>query len=158
MTNDPSLHHLNKLVGDWTTEATHPALPGVVARGTTFTRWLDGERFLVQRGHTDHPDFPDYLAVIGNTADDRIDESETAETPATSGPLTMHYFDSRGVFRVYNVEVDAVALRIWRDAPGFSQRFAGRFEDNGNTINGQWHLSRDDTTWDDDVHITYRRQ
>src|SRR5262245_7981984 len=130
MTTEPHLQPLNQLVGDWTTEMTHPAMPGVVARGTVFIRWLEGERFLVQRSHTDHLDFPDFLAVIGITAEDRVDDGARETNTNEGAPMTMHYFDSRGVFRVYNVEIDAVALRIWRDAPGFSQRFAGRFQDN----------------------------
>lgn len=70
----------------------------------------------------------------------------------------MHYFDSRGVFRVYESSVDAKAWRLWRDAPGFSQRFAGTFADDGDTIVGRWELSRDDAHWDDDLQIVYRRQ
>ena len=48
-------------------------------------------------------------------------------------------------------------LRISRDAPGFSQRFEGTFADDGDTLEGVWELSRDDSTWDDDLRITYRR-
>jgi class 3 adenylate cyclase len=38
-----------------------------------------------------------------------------------------------------------------------SQRFSGAFSDDGNTITGPWELSRDGSTWDDDLAITYRR-
>ena len=48
--------------------------------------------------------------------------------------------------------------RLWRDAPGFSQRFTGTFADRGDTIAGHWRLCRDDITWNDDLQITYRRQ
>jgi hypothetical protein len=47
---------------------------------------------------------------------------------------------------------------MWRDAPGFSQRFSGTFEDDGDTIVGLWNLSRDGTTWDEDLQITFRRK
>lgn len=66
-------------------------------------------------------------------------------------------FDSRGVFRVYEVSVDDQAMRIWRDAPGFSQRFTGTFADGHNTMAGTWELCRDDVNWADDLAITYRR-
>jgi hypothetical protein len=46
MTTDPALKPLNRLVGTWTTEATHPAVPGVVVHGTVIIEWLEGERFL----------------------------------------------------------------------------------------------------------------
>jgi hypothetical protein len=45
---------------------------------------------------------------------------------------------------------------FWRDAPGFLQQFAGTLGDRGDTISGL-SLSRDGSTWDDDLEITYRR-
>jgi hypothetical protein len=150
MNSDPVLQRLNRLVGTWTTAATHPSLPGVVVHGTAVVEWLEGERFLIYRARTEHPDFPDSISIIGFTDRDRADA-------APSGDLTMHYFDSRGVFRVYRVAVDDQSWRIWRDAPRFSQRFAGTFADRGNTIAGRWQLSEDDRHWKDDLEITYRR-
>jgi hypothetical protein len=70
----------------------------------------------------------------------------------------MQYFDSRGVHRVYGVSFNDRAWRMWRNAPGFSQRFTGTFSDDGDTIDGLWKLSRDDTTWDDDLKISFRRK
>ncbi len=70
----------------------------------------------------------------------------------------MHYFDSRGVFRVYEVSIDEVSWRLWRDAPRFSQRFTGTLADGRETIVGRWQLCRDDRHWDDDLEITYRRR
>ena len=49
------------------------------------------------------------------------------------------------------------AMRGRRDAPGFSQRFAGMRSEDGNMLHGQWELSTDDLTWTDDLKITYRR-
>jgi hypothetical protein len=92
-------------------------------------------------------DFPDPIAVVGDTRDES----------ATEGGLSMHYFDSRGVHRVYRLSMDEGVLKIWRDAPGFSQRFSGTVADGGDTIDGLWQVSRDDSTWDDDLEITYRR-
>lgn len=140
----PELEPLNALVGEWTTEATHPALPDTVVPGRITVEWLEGGRFLVHRAATEHPDFPDGISIIGAT-----DEDEDS--------LTMHYFDSRGVFRVYRVSIRDDVWRIWREAPGFSQRFAGGFSEDGDTFSGTWELSRDDATWDEDLKITYRR-
>ena len=47
MTTDPTLEPLNRLVGTWTTDATHPAYPAGVVHGTAVIDWLDGERFLI---------------------------------------------------------------------------------------------------------------
>ena len=131
---------LDAFVGVWTTEATHPVVPGTVVHGQAVFEWLEGERFLIVRARNDHPDFPDSISVIGSV-DERI---------------AMYYFDSRGIHRIYEMSVGDGEWRLWRDAPGFSQRFSGTFAEDGNSITGLWQLSRDDSTWDDDLEITYR--
>jgi hypothetical protein len=70
----------------------------------------------------------------------------------------MHYFDSRGVFRIFDANVDDETWRVWRESPGFSQRFTGTFADGGDTIAGLWQLREDDVHWNDDLRITYRRR
>jgi hypothetical protein len=157
MEPDTLANSLGRLVGTWSTEATHPIMPGVVVRGTVVIEWLEGERFLMHHGVTDHPDFPDSLSVIGHMGRDRVgDDSDS--TGAAESQLRMHYFDSRGVFRVYDASVDDTAWRWWRDTPGFSQRFTGLFSLDGNTIAGRSQLCRDNVHWADDLQITYRRQ
>ncbi len=159
MTSDPAFKPLNRLVGTWTTEATHPAVPGVVVHGTAIVEWLEGEQFLIHRARTDHPDFPDAVSIIGFTERDRVDNVPSINPASADKPsLRMHYFDSRGVFRVYEVSIDDESWRLWRDAPGFSQRFNGRVADRGDTIVGCWQLRRDELHWDDDLDITYRRR
>lgn len=143
---------LAHLLGRWTTEATHPMMPGVVVHGTADVEWLEGEQFLIIRSRTDHPDFPDAMSVIGDDAQDRADDKAENHPPA----LCMHYFDSRGVFRRYEVSADDKAWRWWRESPGFSQRFTGTYADGGNTIIGVSQL-RQKADWEDDLKITYRR-
>ena len=160
MTSESALEPLNRLVGTWTTEATHPAVPGVIVRGTAIIEWLEGERFLIQRTRTDHPDFPDAITIIGFTDRDRVDDAPNID-PAVSARkprLSMHYYDSRGVFRVYDASVDEESWRFSRDDPGFSQRFVGTLADGGDTIVGLSQLCRDGVHWHDDLQITYRRQ
>ena len=157
-TTDPTLLPLGRLVGTWTTEATHPAMPGVVVRGTVVMEWLEGERFLIQRSRTDHPDFPDAISIIGHMDHDRVEGAGGEVPSADSSPLSIHYFDSRGVFRILETIVDDASWQIWRYAAGFSQRFTGAFSDGGDTIAGTWQLRRDDAHWADDLAIAYRRQ
>ena len=132
---------LSALVGAWTTEATHQKYPDMVLRGRAVFEWLEGERFLIARARVDHPEFPDSISIIGDT-----------------DGLRMHYFDSRGVHRIYEASVSDDSWKLWRDAPGFSQRFTYTFEDDGSTIVGVAQLSRDGATWEDDLKITYRRE
>jgi hypothetical protein len=158
MANPPTsaLESLDRLVGSWTTEATHPALPGVVVHGTAEVEWLEGKRFIIFRARTDHPDFPDSISILGFTEEDRIDPKTPAEP--SSSALSMHYYDSRGVFRDYTTRIDDKAWQWERIAPGFSQRFIGTFADNFRTIDGLSKLRRDDAEWADDLRITYRRR
>jgi hypothetical protein len=135
------LEPFEALDGTWTTEATHVALPGAVVPGQSTFEWLEGKRFLIQRSRYDHPELPDAMAVYG----------------VTDEQLSMHYFDSRGVYRVYAVSLSEGTWKFSRDAPGFSQRFTGTFSDDGNTITGRVELSEDGSTWADDLLITYRR-
>jgi hypothetical protein len=141
---DPKLELFNTLVGRWEIEATHPMFPSTVVHGTAEFEWLEGERFLLQRSRTDHPDFPDSLIVFGAADDD--------------DGLSMNYFDSRGVHRIYNVSLSDGVWRMWRRSPGFSQKFNGKLSADSKTIEGLWKVSRDDSTWDDDLAITFRRR
>jgi hypothetical protein len=129
-----------RLVGAWTTEATHPEVPGTTVSGTAEVEWLEGERFLIFRARNDHPDFPDSISIIGDTED-----------------LRWHYFDSRGVHRIDEMRITDGGWEITRDAPQFSQRLMVTFEDGDNVLAGRSKLSRDDKTWQDDLQITYRR-
>jgi hypothetical protein len=138
----PAEHELlGQLLGTWTTEGRHPELPDAV-RGLATFEWLPGERFLVWRSHYDHPEIPDALAVTG----------------VTEGRLSMHYFDSRGVHRVYLVDIGPGTWSFRLDAPEFSQRFTGAFGDGGDTITGRGRYSRDGSTWNEDLALTYRRR
>ncbi|MGH2738971.1 MAG: hypothetical protein ACRDH6_00585 [Actinomycetota bacterium] len=73
-----------------------------------------------------------------------------------------HYFDSRGVARVFDL---TIAGRVWtftRAKPDFSpldfhQRVTWTLSEDGQTIAGIGEMSEDGETWEDDLRITYRR-
>jgi hypothetical protein len=138
-----ALQGWNSFIGRWETEGAHPTLPGEAIRGTSAFEWLDGQRFVIWRSHCEHPEIPDAITIIG----------------VINGQLSMHYFDSRGVYRVYAASLDQATWRFWRDAPppDFSQRFTGTFSDDGNTITGRGQLSKDGKTWEDDLDLNYQR-
>ena len=48
--------------------------------------------------------------------------------------------------------------RMWRDTPGFSQRFGAKVTPDQAEINGSWQKSVDGgTTWEHDFKVRYRR-
>jgi hypothetical protein len=138
----PELDALNALVGRWAVEFKHVALPDVVHGQKTY-EWLEGRHFLIEHSHMDHPDVPDSISVTG--ADD------------SGEGLTQHYFDSRGVSRAYKMRLEDGVWTIWRDAPGFSQRFAGTFSEDGKTIHVLGELSKDGVTWTRDFEQIYKK-
>jgi hypothetical protein len=138
--HDPLLEPFAALIGTWATEATHPLFDGVVAGSITF-EWLEGGHFLVMRSRTEHELFPDAISVIG--------------APETGDGLVMEYFDSRGVRRTYGVSVTDGVLRMWRDHPGFEQRYSATLADVA--FEGLWQLAETPGDWKDDLKVTYRR-
>jgi hypothetical protein len=140
----PSMpERLGVLVGTWRVEGSHRLLPGVTLAGRTDFAWLDSGAFLTLRSTTEHPDVPDSVMVIGY---DDVTEQCSAL-----------YNDSRGVARIYAMSVNDRVWSMWRDAPGFAQRFTGVVAADGDTIEGQWELCRDGTQWEADLTLTYTR-
>ncbi len=136
-----NLENLDVLIGEWTTEATHPMLPDVVVSGGATFQWLGDRQFLIYRSQAEHPQFPDSISVIG----------------AGNDELEMQYFDSRGVHRVYLGGFKDGVWTLHRDDPDMAQRFAGTLAADGASIDGLWQTRREDGGWDDDLAITYRR-
>ena len=146
---DAAMEHLAPFVGEWSVEAAFPdAGPSPIRGRTTFERMLDG-RYLLQRAAVAHPDAPDVHAVIAANA-------------AGAG-YTQHYFDSRGVVRVYAMTFEDGVWQLERLSPDFSpldfaQRFTGRFVEDDSTIDGRWETSLDGgATWRLDFGLTYTR-
>src|SRR5919112_6725053 len=91
-TRHPVLEHLDTLVGEWETEATHRLLPDTVVRGLSTFEWLEGGHFLIWRVRNEHPDFPDSISILGCE-----DSSSPEDAGDAGGGCTLRYFDSRGV-------------------------------------------------------------
>ena len=69
----------------------------------------------------------------------------------------MVYLDSRGVSRIYQMTLSADIWTIWREFPGFSQRFNGMFSDDNHVITARWDKSSDGSNWEHDFDLTYTR-
>ncbi|HKP88561.1 MAG TPA: hypothetical protein VJT75_01180 [Thermoleophilaceae bacterium] len=143
MSGAAELGPLGALVGDWTMEAGPPGGPPWPGAARTSFEWLEGRTWLIQRWTVEVPEAPDGIAIIG-AGDD--------------GRLRQHYFDSRGVHRVYEMQLDGTTWTLERDAPDpFPQRFRGTFGDGGSTISGRWEKREEGADWDTDFDLTYRR-
>ena len=140
-----AMERLGPFVGEWNMESSLAA-PGSIRARTVF-EWALGGQFLVQRAEVEHPDVHDGLSVI-------------AFDPHTQG-FTQHYFDSRGVVRVYSMTFDGGVWTLQRDSPDFTpldfaQRFVGEFSEDGASIRGRWETrSPDRSTWEKDFDLTY---
>jgi hypothetical protein len=141
---DDAVARLQPFVGEWRVETS---LGDVPARAV-FEWALDGA-FLVQRTEIDLPEAPDSLSVI--TAD-----------PSTGG-YRQHYFDSRGVVRLYAMTFDGRTWTLTREAADFSplhfaQRYTGTFSDDGARIDGRWEIKHPGQDWTADFDLDYVRE
>jgi hypothetical protein len=98
---------LDRLLGTWDLTMRHSAMTDPVAGRQRYQRVLD-DAYLYLTWTYDHPDFPDALAMLS--------------------PEEMHYFDVRGITRVFDVRLDDSGYEMVHLDPEFSQRFTARFE------------------------------
>jgi hypothetical protein len=143
-----ALEPLEALIGEWSIEADIPNAPPSDVRGRVVFEWMSGRQFLVERWEVPIPEAPDGLAVIGYDAE--------------RDSLLQHYFDSRGVARLY---VMTLANGVWTlerteadfSPIDFSQRYVGELSEDGRTIAGRWEIAHDKETWELDFHLNYTR-
>jgi hypothetical protein len=140
MTN-AALARLGAFIGAWDWEA---AVGGQsIGRGPTVFAWHEGGAFLVERADAEQADFPSSTAIIG--CDDSTEK------------YCMFQVDSRGISRIYQMSLRDGVWKLWRDAPGFSQRFEGTFGDDGMRITGRWEKSTDGAQWEHDFDLIYTK-
>jgi hypothetical protein len=145
-----SLKALEALLGDWKLLAGFGDTPPTDIGAWVTFEWLPGEQFLVQRWAVPLPEAPDGLAIIG-------------PDPEHEGTFLQHYFDSRGVARIYKMSLAEGVWKLWRDEPDFSpldfsQRYTGTFSDDGKTITGAWEICHDGKTWEHDFDLIYTKE
>jgi len=140
---DGRLAVLDVLVGEWIAQVE---IAGAPPGRCTFAWDLRGT-VLLQRSISPLPEFPDGLMVI---------------TPADEG-YVQHYFDSRGVLRLYRMSLDDQTWTLLRTEPDFSpldfaQRYVGTISADRNRIEGRWETSHDQGgSWEVDFPLSYTR-
>jgi hypothetical protein len=147
--SDVSPDALAPFVGEWKILAAFEHMQPADVGGRVNFEWLPGERFLIERWEVAVPEAPDGIAIVG-------------PDPRSEGNYLQHYFDSRGVARVYKMSVEGGVWKLWRGEPDFSpldfsRRFTGTFSADGKTIAGHWEICHDGTTWEHDFGLTYTR-
>ena len=149
-TSNPVLARLDRLVGEWETVVRRDGR--TFGGGRVTFDWRASGAFLVQRTTVD--DLSDAPPVWVENAPRW---SEWVVGLDDSGEeFTVLYADSRDVYRVYRMTLRDGVWTMWRDAPGFSQRFTGTFDD-GETITAKWERSDDGVDWELDFDVTYER-
>jgi hypothetical protein len=150
-----ALARLDAFVGEWVMEVRfpdgHPARSSATAdvpQARSWFEWALGGQFLLQRTEVPIPEAPDSLSVVSFDP-----EADT---------YTQHYYDARGVVRLYAMTFADGVWTLTRETADFSpldfrQRFTGTFSEDGNTISGAWETGHDGGGWEHDFALIYRR-
>lgn len=143
---NPALKPLEVLVGEWEMELSNASFlpdPSETIKGRVTFEWVQDGAFLLLRMGDKPPSPPAALWLISR------DESALL--------YTVLYYDARTVSRVYEMSFSEGVWKMWRNAPGFSQRYEGNISNDGKTITARWEKSFDGTTWEHDFNVTYTK-
>jgi len=135
-TKGAGMSALDQLLGTWEFSMQHSAMSEPVTGRQRYERVLNGA-FVLQHWTYDHPDFPDAMALL---SDDRC-----------------HYFDVRGIVRIFDLEFHDGGWSMIHLDEDFSQRYTARFR--GPDVMDSTGERSDDAgvTWRHDFTMTYQR-
>jgi hypothetical protein len=141
--SDTGIGALHGLAGEWELAVD---LPGAEDARAQVLFEVMGE-VLVQRTTVPGPDAPDSCCLV---------------VAGEDGRYVQHYFDARGVARLYAMTFDGRTWTLERTKPDFSplgmhQRYVGRISEDAATIEGEWLRSDDGQHWTRDFRLTYTR-
>ncbi|WP_066366553.1 hypothetical protein [Herbidospora mongoliensis] len=145
-----TLARLDALVGRWSLQ---PHVEGV---GTAWTEFSWDASGLFLRQLTDADPMPD-TTPSGWRENAPFPTTTLIGLDDATDEFTVLYADGRGVHRVYGMNFTDGRWTMWRDAPGFNQRFTGTLSADGDTVDARWETSADGATWTLDFELTYTR-
>jgi hypothetical protein len=126
---------LDRLLGTWEITMHHSDMSEPVTGRQRYEPVLEGA-FVLQHWTYDHPDFPDAMALLSQ---DRY-----------------HYFDVRGITRVFDFDVDDTGWSMIHLDEDLSQRQTARFR-GPDIIESTGERSLDTgVTWQPDFTMTYQ--
>ena len=142
-----------RLIGEWHGQGEMPIDPPVTIVVDAKVERLGD--FVVMSSKGEPAEVPATLSIIGGAPDGE--------------PQPMHYFDSRGVKRMFVMALEGSTWKIWRDpsedwngpdGPGFNQRFIGEISADGKTIEGRWErgMGAAGDQWELDFPLNYVRK
>ena len=145
------IEDLQPFVGTWAVEARFPEgteVPPAEGEVTTTFEWILGGAFLLMRSQAPDPIPQGHSVLAANEA---------------TGGFTQHYFDSRGVVRVYEMGFDGRTWTLERSTADFTpldflQRYVGTLDEDGQAIRGAWEICHDGETWRKDFDLDYLRR
>ena len=140
------------LIGEWHGEGEIPIEPPMKVSVKATVERLGA--FIVFRSVGEVGEVPDSVSIIGGAPDGQ--------------PQPMHYFDERGVKRLFLTALEGSTWKIWLapgedwngpDGPGFNQRFIGAISADGRKIDGRWERGLGDAgdQWETDFPLVYVR-
>ena len=146
------MNQFDRLIGEWHGEGEMLDPPIKLTVDSKIERL--GE-FMVMTSVGKPKEVPATIAIIGGAPDGE--------------PQPMHYFDSRGVKRMYLTTVKGSTWTMWLapgedwngpDGPGFNQRFIGEISSDGKKIEGRWERGMGDAgdRWEIDFPLRYVRK
>lgn len=141
---NPALKEIETLVGEWTMELSNASFlpdPSTTVKGKVTFEWLEEGDFLVMRHGKKGKDMWASW-IIGRDED--------------SQKYTVLYIDNRRVSRVYEMSFKKNEWKIWRNSPGFSQRFLGILSKGKKTIKAYWEKSSNGKKWERDFDVLYK--
>ena len=147
------MREFEPLIGEWHGEGRIPMEPPMDIPVDAKIERLG--QLIVFRTVGEPAEMPDSVSIIGGAGGGE--------------PQPMHYFDSRGVKRLFMTTVEGSTWRIWRapgedwtgpNGPGFNQRYVGEISADGKTIDGRWERGVGDAgdEWEIDFPLTYVRR
>jgi hypothetical protein len=139
-----AMRRLEAFIGEWVMAATFPGGQG--GTGRAVFEWALDRQFLIC--HTEVPGAPNALMIMGYDGG-RL-------------PYHQHYFDSRGVARIYAMDLSDGVWTLLRDSADFTplefaQRYTGTISADSRRIDGRWETARDGSAWELDFQLNYAK-